>query len=261
VSYNGGGIDGFLVKFYDCSPPPQPTNISPVSALTICAGNSTSLTAGSYGSVTWFTVPSGGTSVFSGSVFPTGPLSAGTLTFYAQANTCTNSVQRTAMTVTVYPAPNLNISSSNSVLCNGATAYISASGGATYTWSTGSNSNSIAVSPSVNTSYTLNSTSSFGCMSSTVFTQSVAICTGLGQFLSNGSHPAVYPNPVIDLLEIEGFDPGSEVIICNITGQIVLQKNLPDTRARLDLSSLPSSLYILTIRSQKSLFNCKVVKD
>lgn len=70
---------------------------------------------------------------------------------------------------------NLNISSTQTLLCPGNTATLSASGASTFSWSTGAMSGSIAVSPSVSSTYTVASTDAAGCGDKAVFTQQVAI--------------------------------------------------------------------------------------
>lgn len=61
-------------------------------------------------------------------------------------------------------SPNVFISGP-SVACIGSTSTLNVSGAATYTWSTGSNSNSIAISPTISTTYSVAGTSSAGCVS------------------------------------------------------------------------------------------------
>jgi len=58
----------------------------------------------------------------------------------------------------------LNISSTNSVLCQGQSATLIATGGVTYTWSTGANTSSIVIGPNSNFSYYVSSTNSVGCV-------------------------------------------------------------------------------------------------
>ena len=65
-------------------------------------------------------------------------------------------------------------SASSSSICSGATATLSASNLVSYTWTPGgSNASSIAVSPTVNSSYTVQGTNSIGCISSAIITVTV----------------------------------------------------------------------------------------
>lgn len=65
----------------------------------------------------------------------------------------------------------INLSSSN--ICIGSSASLTASGLTTYTWNTGSNSNSLVVNPTTSTNYTVNGTNLLGCVSSSVVTINV----------------------------------------------------------------------------------------
>jgi len=62
---------------------------------------------------------------------------------------------------------------SSSVICPGGSATLSASGAATYTWSTNQQTNNISITPTVTTSYTVFGTDGIGCGNSAVVTQSV----------------------------------------------------------------------------------------
>lgn len=76
--------------------------------------------------------------------------------------------------------PTLAISSSTDGICTGQLATISATGATTYTWSNGSNSSSITVSPTTTTIYTLTASSIPNCNS----TETVAITATLTPALS-----------------------------------------------------------------------------
>jgi hypothetical protein len=59
--------------------------------------------------------------------------------------------------------PNVTLAASQTTICNGASVNLTASGATTYTWSTNANTNSISVTPSVTTSYTVVGQNSPGC--------------------------------------------------------------------------------------------------
>src|ERR1035437_2225895 len=67
--------------------------------------------------------------------------------------------------------PGISIQAINNPLCSGTTATLTASGASTYTWSTNAGSlttNSVAVSPTANTTYTVTGTdAAHSCISST----------------------------------------------------------------------------------------------
>ena len=70
------------------------------------------------------------------------------------------------ITITANPTPTISVSGSTSI-CKGVTTTITASGAVTYTWvSPATTSNSIVVTPSVTTVYTLSGSSALPCVSS-----------------------------------------------------------------------------------------------
>lgn len=96
---------GFISKYFHCNPF-SPTDNTPSVNLSICSGNTTTLNANGVGTLTWFTVPVGGSSAGTGSVFISPTLTSNT-TFYVQDSTC-NSSPRTAITVTVSTCTGIN---------------------------------------------------------------------------------------------------------------------------------------------------------
>ena len=76
------------------------------SASAVCAGSSVILNGfGSGGTLNWFNVATGGTSLGSGITFNAGILTAGTYTFYVEENNGNCSSARTPVAVTVNAAP------------------------------------------------------------------------------------------------------------------------------------------------------------
>jgi gliding motility-associated-like protein len=142
------------------TPPAAPT----VSGTTICAGQSTTLNATAPSGVTfaWFTQATGGTAVFTGNPFNTPTLNNNT-TYYveAQIGSC-NSGSRTAVTVTVNPAPVVN-AGSNSPVCEAADIYltVNATANATYNWSGPNGFSSNQQNPTI-TSVSLAANGSYG---------------------------------------------------------------------------------------------------
>jgi hypothetical protein len=127
---------------------------------TICAGNSTTLTASGANSYTWSTGPHGA----SITVSPTS-----TAIYSLTASSSAGCVGSLMDTVTVIPLPAISISG-NQNLCPGQTTVLTASGANTYAWSTGANSSSVTVSPSGTTVYTVTGTNVSGCKTSSTVT-------------------------------------------------------------------------------------------
>ncbi len=117
-----------------CAAPSAPTNTTAASQQVICANKTTTLSATSTGTVNWYSSPTSTLSLGTGTTYITPALSAGTYTYYAGATTCTASVSRTAITVTVNPAPLVAVNSGS--VCSGNSFTLVPTGASTYTYST-----------------------------------------------------------------------------------------------------------------------------
>ncbi|WP_147383342.1 Ig-like domain-containing protein [Pontibacter oryzae] len=137
-----------------------------VTGASICAGNSTTLTAtGNGGKLEWFTSASGGTPVATGSSFKT-PVLQFTTTYYVQQVSQSCASERHPVTVKV-TEPQLNAGPDVTIV-KGRSTQLSASGGVTYTWSPaeGMDNPNIAnptVTPEKTTVYKVTATTEGGC--------------------------------------------------------------------------------------------------
>jgi hypothetical protein len=128
----------------------------------ICNGASAILTASGGTSYLWST----GASTAAITVAP-GTTSTYTVTA-TNANNCSSS---TAVTITVnpLPAPSITVAETSGttdndgIICSGASAVLTASGGTSYLWSTGANTAAITVAPGATTTYTVTVTNANNC--------------------------------------------------------------------------------------------------
>ncbi|MEZ4888155.1 MAG: PKD domain-containing protein [Chitinophagales bacterium] len=134
--------------------------------LQICQGESTTLTASGGGSYLWNT----GSNNAAINVSPTQNTSYSVVV--TDANGCTDSQQ---VSVNVNAAPTANIAG-NLDICENESTTLTASGGGSYLWNTGSNNAAITVSPTQNTSYSVIVTNANGCTDS----QQVSVNVGTG---------------------------------------------------------------------------------
>lgn len=128
-------------------------SISP-SVADICAGDSITLAAnGGSGQYTWST----GASTSSIKVSP-----SGTTTYSVTLNQsgCISAANRI---VSVRSRPNASVSPTSSSVCPGQSVNLVASGGNTYSWTTGATTASITVNPTVNTNYQVTVSNTLGC--------------------------------------------------------------------------------------------------
>lgn len=169
TAYGGGTNDAFLAKLYDCTPA-NPANTTPVLNQNICAGNNTTLSANSgTNTINWYASPTSTTILGTGTTFTTPVLSAGTYSYYAEANGCAISDGRTAISITVNATPTISVN--NGTICSGSSFTIIPNGASTYTIQGG---NTI-VSPTTTTGYTVVGTSTAGCVSANTATSNITV--------------------------------------------------------------------------------------
>ncbi len=118
---------------------------------TICAGGSSTFTASGGGTYAWSTGAT--TAAISVST-------AGTYSVTVTNNGCTATASRT---LTVNAAPTVTITPASPSVCSGVSVTLTASGGASYAWSTSDNTAETTVSPSTTTSYTVTVTGANTC--------------------------------------------------------------------------------------------------
>ncbi len=127
-----------------------------VNSETICTGQTASLTASGATTYTW---DSGANT----NTLNVNPTSTTVYTITGSNGSCNG---LNTATVTVNNVPTLTVTSG--AICSGETATLTASGATTYTWDSGATTNTINVSPTTTTIYTVTGTALNGCTSSTI---------------------------------------------------------------------------------------------
>ena len=169
--------------------------------------------------------------------------------------------------VTVNPLPILTVTSSNTLVCVGQTATITASGASTYTWNTGSTNPNVIVTPTVtaNYNYTIMGTNAIGCQNTTVFTQSVSACTGINNLTTIGNDLfMVYPNPSKEKINIaieSANDYHTQIQILNALGQVVISEPAINSISTISISSLSSGIYFVKVIQQGRQQVLKLIKE
>jgi len=140
----------------------RPTaSITPAGSIAICSGQTTTLTAssGTGYSYQWFE----GTSLLNGFTNQVlSPSQSGNYSVIVTANGCPKKSNTVALAVNPLPIVSL---SNDTTICSGNSVMLTASGGATYKWSTGSVNQSISASPPTSTTYNVTVTSAQNCAS------------------------------------------------------------------------------------------------
>ena len=148
---------------------------------------------------------------------------------YTVTATDVNGCQATAtQNVTVYPKPTISIAGVPSLsICTGATTTLTATSApvalTSYTWSTGSSNDTIVVTPSVSTPYTVTATDGNGCIGTQ--TTSVIVTTNVAIHISV-THPIACPG-VVDTLIAHGattysWAPSGSIILVGISDSVAI---------------------------------------
>lgn len=184
-----------VLKYFQSNPLPTVT-VSP--DVSICSGNSATLTAG--GAVSYVWSPSTGLNTTTGASVVASPSST---TTYTVTGTDANGYSNTAtVVVTVNPLPTVT-ASPNVSICSGSSATLTAGGANSYEWSPSAGLNTtsgstVIANPSATTTYTVTGTGANGCMNSAEVTvtvnplptvtasPNVSICSGSSATLTAG---------------------------------------------------------------------------
>ncbi len=150
----GGPDNGFLSNYSEA--PPTPSNLTPSGNLAICPGDSTTLivSGSAMGTVYWY--DNLGNIIGSGDTLYTGAISSTPVVFYFKDSlSCLGSSDLDSIIVG-NGIIDVAIAATDTIICAGSSATLTASGATSYTWSPGSSSNPvITISPGAATTYTV----------------------------------------------------------------------------------------------------------
>ncbi len=164
--------------------------------------------------------------------------------------------------VSVVPSPTLNITSTNTLICEGDTVILSASGASTYSWNNGPASPVFSVNPAFTTMYIL--TGTLGeCKATAYYLQNVSPCTSLSE-RKEEAQILVFPNPFSEViyLQTSNIDKNSLLEITDNSGRVLLQMPLKSELNSIQLGQLPKGLYHLRVSSKESgVRSIKMIKQ
>ena len=175
---------------------PAPTITLTSTTNTVCVGQSATLSASGSSTFSWS--PSSSLSFTAGPTNTASPTITTTYTVIVGAGSCTNAA---VATVSVIPTPILVVSSAT--ICAGKTATLIVSGATSYTWSSGSTTNTATYSPATTTVFTVSGAASGVCVSVKSTTVTVI------------DYPVVNTSTTTNL-NCNGISTGS--IVLNVTG-------------------------------------------
>lgn len=241
----GGSQDAFLVKFDICTMPPQPP--LPVSGDSVLCSGSGQVTysipavSGASGYI-WIFPPSWLGSGDSHTIAAT-PGASGIMTVVA-TNPCGSSAAQT-MSVTVNALPAIIISSLDTIICLGEATTLTADGAVNYTFVPGGMATSLAISPTVTTSYTVTGIDQNGCENSATFTQVVDECSYLRSLSKSDKNTMhIFPNPAGESFWIVLYEE-SRVELINALGQRVYAGLLKEGKHIITADQLRNGLYFV----------------
>lgn len=194
---SAGAQDAFIAEYTQtASQVPVPNNTTPLANLTVCAGQTTTLTASSNlcagGTRLWYAAASGGGSIANGNSFSTPPITANT-TFYVADSICGGLSTRLAITVSVSASSTIT-PTSNSPVCQGSAITLSVSSTGTYTWTGPGSYNNNTQNPTIPNAtsanagtYSISVTNSSGCILSGTLSVAIVSSSITIQSISNAT--------------------------------------------------------------------------
>ena len=238
------------------------SNVDAVSSVIVNALPSISVNSGSICAGQSFTIVASGAHVYyypSGSSVVTPTANTTYSINGAFMNGCYSATPG-IVSVIVNPLPTLVSTTTNTLLCVGETATLSVMGADTYTWSTTENTTNIAVTPAVQTTYTVNGTDANGCVNSSTILQDVSLCTGLNQIASVDNDLSVYPNPSNGSFNVNINTP-SQVTIINLLGKVIYSAQLEVGVNSIILDHIANGIYILKAESNSNSKTIRLIKE
>jgi hypothetical protein len=86
-------------------------------------------------------------------------------------------------------------------------------------------------------------------------------CELLGTQNNQLQHVALYPNPVTDVLQIASKTEITSVVIFNINGQQLLNKDLNSMHGEIDMAALSTGIYFARVTANNATETFKIVKN
>jgi gliding motility-associated-like protein len=147
-----------------------PAIFSNVSSNTVCLGSM--ITFSNSGGASYTLSPS----AFTGNVINMAPSTLGTTIFTVTGTGPFGCINTKTLSISTFSVPLVSITPGSTTICSGKTLLLTASGASSYTWAgSGTVSNSINVSPTTGTTYSVIGRSSNGCDNSATSSVSVVL--------------------------------------------------------------------------------------
>jgi hypothetical protein len=222
-----------------------PTISVTASNNTICAGQTTTISANGASTYSW---------VSSGNITNSEVVSPITNTNYSVIGTDNGCSATASIQIVANPIPTISVVSSNTLICDGEAVTLTANtNGTSYVWSNAAITSSISVSPSVTTVYSV-SVSDGLCSANSSITQSVSACTALNQ-IDKANDIRIYPNPFNHSFEvsIDGDLQQNNTLtidIYNVLGENVYSQKALGSKAIINTTDLGNGTYFIKVNNK-----------
>lgn len=230
------------------------TTITITGNNTVCAGESTTLTAMGAGSYTWSTGISGS------SIAPVSTVTTiYTLTGFSVDPACSASA---SFQVIVHPLPTLSISG-NTFICKESLVplNLSAAGAdAFYIWNGEFSGAAITDSPATTSIYSVTGYNNTGCGSSASVTVFVEYCLGLKNITPDGTSAHIYPNPTSGDCWLISYEPVT-LTIYDSAGRTVYCERFKSGTSQLHLELLTKGMYSAKLGNDEKTTFQKLIRD
>jgi hypothetical protein len=211
------------------------------SSPSICSGNSATLTANGANTYTW-------NPIATTSLVIVNPASTTVYTVTGDLNGCKNTA---TVSLNVVQTPTLSVSASQTVLCvtgeTGSSILTASTSATSYSWSNGSITNSIAVTPTLTTTYSVTVTNA-GCSSEAAVTVNVTDCTGLQEQFASAIN--IYPNPtngVVNVAINSQFVGTASIEVYDVIGKLLINETLVSEVTTVNTSKLKQGIYMFKV--------------
>lgn len=227
ASDHGLSIDDVTIKWI--LPPPTVTGIT---NLNVCVGSQIQITGTNFNGVSTLSVGNVPVSSFTVNSLTQitaiiGAPASGSVTVITSGGSATSSA-----VLNVLASPSITATSSNSFICQGSTAILTASGASTYSWNTGATTASISVSPSVTTNYIVTGANAAGCSD----TKTIAL--------------NVYTNPTVVVSSSSGSLCSGSTATLTVNGASTYSWSTGSTNTVISVT--PSTTVVYTITGSNS---------
>ena len=135
-------------------------------------------------------------------------------------------------------------------------------GANTYTWSTGVNSSSVILTPSITSVYSVSGKSSFGCTNTNTVAIYLINCSSIQNNIFSETEIKFFPNPTNGLLNLEITQFQSSIIyVLNSLGQVILNQ-ISENINLIDLRDFENGIYFIQVnKNNKPIYRSKIIKQ